>query len=243
MMIKYLHKLMRDMKTQKLFIALAIATLLFLPHALFAAGDDVLSVSTVSGSKLGYSLYWNDGQGTANIERATDGANFASIGETSLNYFVDFNVEKGVSYTYQVNVGGKLITSGASDLSAGASVISDIRVEAGSTSKTEASLVLYFTTDKLAKSQIFYGESEAYDSQTEVDNSLNQSHTILLEKLKPNTTYHFIIKTTDKNDQNPVESADQLFVTAVAPNDTTILQIIIKALTDAFAGFASWFAS
>lgn len=231
------------MKTQKLFIAVSIAILLSLPATLFAAGNDVLSVSTVSGTKLGYSLYWNEGQGTANIERATDGKTFATIGETQMSFFVDFNVEKGVPYTYRVNIGGKLITSSASDLSAGASVISDIRVEAGSTSKAEASAVLYFKTDKLAKSQIFYGENEAYASQTEVDNSLNQSHTILLEKLKPNATYHFKIKITDKNDQNPVESADQLFVTAVAPNDTTILQIIIKALTDAFAGFASWFAS
>ena len=95
----------------------------------------------------------------------------------------------------------------------------------------------------MSKSQIYYGENDAYTSQTEIDNSLNQSHTILLEKLKPNATYHFKIKILDINDENPVESADQLFTTPSAPDDTSILQIIIKALTDAFSGFASWFAS
>jgi len=231
------------MKLNKTIFAMLLSLFLFLPIVSYAAGEGTLSVSTVSGSKLGYSLYWNSGQGNVKIERSTDGTNFASIGETTLNYFVDFNVEKGISYTYRVNVAGKMITSSASDLSAGASVISDIRVESGTASKSEASVVLYFKTDKLSKSQIFYGESEAYSSQTEIDNSLNQSHTIFLEKLTPNATYHFKIKILDKNDQNPTESADQLFTTPALANETSVLQIIIKALTDAFAGFASWFTS
>jgi hypothetical protein len=231
------------MKVRKIFLSVVLSFFLFAPMQALAVGEDTLSVSTVSGAKLGYSLYWGANQGNVKIERSSDGSNFSTIGETEMNYYVDFNVLKDISYTYRINIGGKIITSNASNLSAGASVISDIRVEAGSTNKAEASVVLYFNTDKLSKSQIYYGENDAYTSQTEIDNSLNQSHTILLEKLKPNATYHFKIKILDINDENPVESADQLFTTPSAPDDTSILQIIIKALTDAFSGFASWFAS
>ncbi|MEI7792560.1 MAG: hypothetical protein WCI57_03710 [Candidatus Berkelbacteria bacterium] len=231
------------MNIKKVFLIIAISAVLLMPRSVVAADSNTLSVSTVSGSKLGYSLYWDSGQGNVKIERSSDGSNFATIGETTLNYYVDFNVLKDVSYTYRVNIGGKIVTSNASNLSAGASVISDIRIEPGSTNKAEASVVLYFNTDKLSKSQIYYGDNESYTSQTEIDNSLNQSHTILLEKLKPSSTYHFKIKILDINDEFPVESADQLFTTPSAPNDTSILQIIIKALTDAFSGFASWFAS
>lgn len=231
------------MLIRKIFISIVASFFLLAPLSAMAAAEDTLSVSTVSGAKLGYSLYWGANQGNVKVERSTDATNFTQISETTLNYFVDFSVEKGVSYTYRVNVGGRYVTSNASDLSAGASVISDIRVESGAANKSEASVVIYFKTDKLSKSQIFYGESAAYFSQTEIDNSLNQSHTVLLEKLKPNATYHFKVSTIDKNDQNIIESADQLFTTPTPVDETSILQIIIKALTDAFAGFASWFTS
>ena len=234
---------MKEMKMNKIIFSLFAFFLLLAPLSVLAANEDTLSVTAVSGSRLGYSLYWGPNQGNVKIERSIDATSFSQVGETSLNYFVDYNVEKGVSYTYRVNVGGKIITSNASDLSAGVSVVSDIRVESGVANMSEASVVIYFKTDKLAKSQIFYGESAAYSSETEVDNSLNQSHTILLDKLKPNSTYHFKIKIIDKNDQNPTESPDQLFTTPAPVNETSIIQIIIKALTDAFAGFTSWFTS
>jgi hypothetical protein len=223
-------------------ISLFLVIVLLCPKISIAADNSVLTVMPISGQKPGYSLYWDTTQSLAIIERSDNASNFSRIAETPLNYYVDFSVAKDKSYTYRVTVDGKLLSSNASlDLSVGKSVIGDIISEAGVASTNEASVVLKFKTDKLAKNQIFYGESLLYDMQTEVDNSLNQSHTILLEKLKPNTTYHFKVKTTDKNDENVTESDDQLFTTPVAANETTILQIIIKALSEAFAGFESWF--
>jgi len=223
-------------------LSVLLLTVLICPRLSFAADNSVLTVMPISGQKPGYSLYWDNTQSLAVIERSDNASTYSSIAETPLNYYVDFGVAEDKNYTYRVTVDGRLISSNASlDLSVGKSVIGDIISEAGVANTKEASVVLKFKTDKLAKNQIFYGESLSYDMQTEVDNSLNQSHTILLEKLKPNTTYHFKVKTTDKNDENASESDDQLFTTPVAANETTIMQIIIKALSEAFAGFESWF--
>jgi hypothetical protein len=229
------------MKIFKFIVPVGLFLLLLWPLPTRAAGEDVLSVSKISGTRLGYSLYWPSGLGTAKIERSDAGGAFAAISETPLSYYVDYSVIKDVQYSYRVLAAGKTLVSVASDLSSGVSVISDISVESGVTNKAEASVVLKFKTDKLAKSQIYYGESIAYTTETELNNSLNQSHTILIEKLKPNTTYHFQVKTVDKSDANSVQSEDQVFTTSAPANDVTIIQIIIDALSQAFSGFRSWF--
>jgi hypothetical protein len=230
------------MKKKILLLGLVFFSCLFSFH-FSEAKESSLSVAPVSGSRFGYSLYWDEGKGSARIERSETQENFIQVGETNLNYYVDYDVKKDVSYTYKVTVGGSVLISNAQDLSTGKSIISDIKINSGATSKAESSVIINFKTDKLAKGQVFYGESLDYANQTEIESSLNQSHTKLIEKLKPNTTYHFKIRSVDKDDKNVTESDDQVYTTPAPPSDVSIFEIIIKALSQAFAGFEKWFRS
>lgn len=225
--------------------------ILVLSFALYFSGaqaqETILSVGKISiGSETGYVIYWPVGLGTAKIERSSDNVNFQSIGQTESDHFVDSDADKSVkSYTYRVVVGGQtLIASSSNADSEGRAEISNISVDSGSANKSEASVVVHFKTDKLAKSQVAYGElAGSYSAETELIDSLNQSHTVLIEGLKPNATYHLKVKTFDRNSQNPSESEDYAFTTPFPPADQSILQIIIQALTSAFAGFEKWLRS
>ena len=226
-----------------LLIIFSCGLFFFYPFKILAA-DPSLSVTDISTEKVsGFSIYWSDNLGSVTLERSLDNISFTPIITTTLNYYTDFDVQKSETYTYKLAYGsGVLVATSGSD-SLGLPTISNIKIEAGTVGKEEASIIINFYTDKLAKSQVFYGESSDYENQTEVDSSLNQSHTVLVEKLKPNTNYHFKVKASDKTDQFIAQSEDQVFTTPAPPTDQSILQIIIDALTRAFAGFQQWFRS
>ena len=224
-------------------VFMAITVFVFSAYIAKAATDS-LSVANIStAEKPGYTIYWPKDKGNAKLEKSKEGGAFNTVIETTLNFYTDFSVEKGVNYIYKVSYQGNTLTATTSETSAGMPVISAIKIESGAVSTAEASVVITFRTDKLAKSQILYGTTMGYESQVEPTVDLNQSHTILVEKLKPNTTYHFKIKASDKIDKNIAESDDQVFTTPIAPSDQSLLQIIIEALTRAFAGFEKWLAS
>ena len=233
--MKYFRSVSRVMA-----ISLIAVVVDFIFHSVRAADPNVLSVVDISTpTQSGYAIYWPSGLGNVSLQRATDNGTFTTITQTDQHNYVDYDVKPNVSYTYKV---GSFIASAASD-SVGVPQISQIKVEPGAVSKTEASVIVSFATDKLAKSQLFYGETGAYGNQTDLDSSLNQSHTVLIEKLKSGTTYHIKIKVQDKTDKNYSESDDQTFTTPAPPLDQSILEVIIRALTQAFSGFNKWFKS
>ena len=226
-------------KLKKLiFLASALLLAVFFAVSVFAAGKiEKLSVIDISTPEQpGYAIYWPAGQGKVTLMRGENGQNFSAIADVDGNFFVDYSAKSGVAYSYRV--GGEAAT--VADQLSGKSVISEIKIEEASVTPKEASVVVKFQTDKLARSQIAYGESLAYSYKTELDENLNQSHVILIEKLKPGTTYHFSAKAADKTGKEAVDSPDQTFTTSLPPQDVSIFEIIIKALSQAFSGFESW---
>jgi len=198
---------------------------------------DTLFVSNISTpTKPSYALYWPKGKGNVSIQRSEDGGSFVTIGETDQNFYLDFSAKTNANYTYKV---GEL-TGVSSDELSGKSVISAIKIESGAVSKDNASVIVTFKTDKLAKSQVLYGEGESLNLQTPLDEALNQSHTILIENLKPTRNYSFELKTIDKSGENVTTSAIQKFVAENAPTDMSLFEIIVKALQDALSGFDKW---
>ena len=207
--------------------------------------EDKLTVSNISTkTEPGYALSWPSGKGTVDISRSSDGgATFANIGTTDFNFYMDVTAAASITYVYKVSNTVFSLT-GASSLDViGKPVISAINIGPGITGKEEASVIVSFKTEILSKAQVFYGESASYGSQTGQESNLNQSHTIVIEKLKPSTTYHLKITAVNKDSSDTAQSDDQIFATASPPQDQSIFQIIIDALTRAFAGFAKWFNS
>ena len=219
--------------------------LVILVRAKVEAVNDTLSVINITtNDKPGYSVYWPKDKGPAKVEKAKEGETvFNTIAETDLNYYTDYDVVKNETYVYKVTIQGNTLVANSSDVKTGKPTISSVKIDAGTANKTQASVIVSFKTDRLAKSQVYYGTSLSYESQTELSQDLNQSHTILIEKLKPSTTYHFKVRATDKLGSDSTETEDLTVVTPTSPPDQSLLEIIIKALTQAFSGFEKWLKS
>jgi len=77
---------------------------------------------------------------------------------------------------------------------------------------TDSNTTITWQTDKPATSQVEYGTTNAYGSTTTLDQNLTASHSAILAGLKPNTTYHFKVKSKDASG-NEATFQDQTFTT------------------------------
>ncbi len=77
---------------------------------------------------------------------------------------------------------------------------------------TETSATITWTTDEPATSHVEYGKTTDYGLTTTLDKELATSHSITLTELKPETTYHFRIKSVDEAG-NEALSDDYTFTT------------------------------
>jgi len=197
------------------------------------AGPKSIYVTNVSTpSQPGYAIYWPNNLNKVTLERSENGSAFTSVVQTERNFYSDTDVKADSTYTYRV---GNL-TASVSDAMSGKSIISNIKIEAGIVDKDSASVIVTFKTDKLAQSQILYGANGVMDNKTALDKSLNQTHTVLIKKLKVNTAYSFTLRAIDSSGANTTDSPIQKFVTPKAPIDMSLFEIIINALESAFAG-------
>lgn len=80
---------------------------------------------------------------------------------------------------------------------------------------TATSAVVTWMTDEASDSQVDYGLTTGYGSQTSLDANRVTSHSIALSGLSASTAYHYRVKSKDAAG-NPATSADQTFTTAVS---------------------------
>ncbi|MFA7253274.1 MAG: fibronectin type III domain-containing protein [Patescibacteria group bacterium] len=219
-----------------------VAILLFAlqqPASALEREKNVVISPIITNGQNGFLLYWAI-DGNALVERSIKGnGTWERIAEVDADHFMDLTIEDGIEYDYRIKVGEESLEGSAINV-VGKPTISEIKVS-GSTGKSESSAVISFKTDRLAQIQLFYGEDSTYQKNTDLNNALNQSHTIVLNQLKPGTVYHFKIRALDKNGENLAESADQIFNTDKALTGQTVFQIILEALSKAFVGFEKWF--
>ncbi|UCH50861.1 MAG: redoxin domain-containing protein [Chloroflexota bacterium] len=77
---------------------------------------------------------------------------------------------------------------------------------------TDFSATIIWQTNRPATSQVEYGETESYGSIASTSNEPTTKHSITLMELKPNTSYHFMVKSEDA-DGKAAASEDQTFIT------------------------------
>ena len=83
-------------------------------------------------------------------------------------------------------------------------------------SKTTQQATIVWTTDESADSQIDYGLTSAYGSQTTLNASMVTSHSQTITGLLPNTLYHFRVRSMDAA-SNLASSTDNTFTTWPVP--------------------------
>lgn len=87
------------------------------------------------------------------------------------------------------------------------------------TTTTTTTATVTWDTDEAATSQVEYGKTTDYGSETTLDATLLASHSVVISGLKPETTYHFRVKSVDGSDNEKV-SKDYTFTTK-SGTDTT----------------------
>jgi hypothetical protein len=117
---------------------------------------------------------------------------------------------------------GTEITAGESAPTLSNIVISDI---------SDTSAKITWTTDKSATSVVDYGTTSGYGS-SKTDSTSTTSHSVTLDSLSANTTYHFNLKNTAANNLTG-QSGDQSFTTAKAGSTTTTTVTVSTTKTPA----------
>lgn len=99
--------------------------------------------------------------------------------------------------------------------------------------ESKAEIVLSFTTDEPAFSQVLWGAGTGseYPQSTQTSAEATTDHMIVLRDLNPTSTYHLKIKTTDQT-QNSSETEDTVVVTPTA--QAAAFELILKNLEGIF---------
>lgn len=123
-------------------------------------------------------------------------------------------------------------------------VISDLKSEITSSGSGDAikyQAIISWGTDESATSQVEYGQgvSGSYDSKTKEDLSLNQTHVIILNDLKPNSAYHARVTSFDRS-ANQAYSEDFSLITP--PKQKQLFQMIMDAIASSFSWVPRWVA-
>lgn len=90
----------------------------------------------------------------------------------------------------------------------------------GASNITATGATISWTTDKVSSSQVEYGLTTSYGSQTALDSTMILSHSVALSGLAANTVYHYRVHSTDSSNNQAI-SSDQTFTTSSATQTTT----------------------
>jgi hypothetical protein len=110
------------------------------------------------------------------------------------------------------------ITISAPDITA--PVISSVT----SSGVTNTAATVTWTTNEASSSQVEYGTSAAYGSQTTLDSNMDTSHSVNITGLNVSTTYHYRVLSSDAAVNQSV-SGDYTFTTTVAPSTYTAIAV------------------
>jgi hypothetical protein len=92
---------------------------------------------------------------------------------------------------------------------------------------TATTAKITWTTDEPATSQVEYGATDAYGSETSLDTELSTTHSVTLQNLAQDTEYHFRAKSKDKADNESL-SRDKDFKTELAQPDFSISDLSLS---------------
>jgi hypothetical protein len=104
------------------------------------------------------------------------------------------------------------------------------------TDMTETTATIIWTTSEPSTSQVEYGETPIYGATTSLHTQLVTNHSVTLDNLKPDTTYHFRVKSEDSAG-NEAPSGDRTFTTLALPDTTppVISEVAVSEVTESSA--------
>jgi hypothetical protein len=109
----------------------------------------------------------------------------------------------------------------------------NVMVSEGSNNSTTSQLIVTWTTDEPATSQVEFGEgtSDSYTQLTQEDKNLAYNHVVVISGLTPSKVYHLRAISKDSA-SNESKSIDTVTITPKATNDA--FNLVITTLQEAF---------
>lgn len=197
-----------------------------------------LGLSSPTGSSIG--LSWTAPGDDANFGTATaydirystsviDDANWASatqaVGEPSpavagsSESMMVSGLNSETTYYFAIKTSDEVPnTSGLSNIPSLSTLdVTDPVISNIQSSPALTTVTITWTTDELSTSQVEYGLTGSYGTQTILDANLVTSHVVEITSLDPETTYHFRVKSKDASDNEAI-SGENTFDTTTPPD-------------------------
>ena len=141
------------------------------------------------------------------------------VGEVAANGSKELSPSKTIAYTLTATNAGGTVTRAVvlyvtvpPPAPPAADIAPPVIKNVSTSSETETSAVIAWTTNEPGSSDVEYGKNTDY-GLTASSAELTTDHSITLSDLEPNTAYHFRVTSSDKAG-NQASSADNIFVTA-----------------------------
>ena len=141
------------------------------------------------------------------------------VGEVAANGSKEVSPSKTTAYTLTATNAGSTVTRALvlyvtvpPPAPPAADTTPPVIKNVSTSSETETSAVIAWTTNEPGSSDVEYGKNTDY-GLTASSAELTTDHSITLSDLEPNTAYHFRVTSSDKAG-NQASSADNIFVTA-----------------------------
>ena len=162
------------------------------------------------------------------------GSMAGQITDSTVSHSVSLaGLDSGTIYYYQVrsqDVSGNIATDNNSGDYYNLTTAADntgptiYNVSASTVSDTAATII--WTTDELSTSQVVYGVSTAYGSQTSEDSTLTYQHSVAVTGLERNTTYYYKVISKDAADNSTTDDNSgngYTFTTTREPGETVYI--------------------
>jgi len=178
-----------------------------------------LSASAVSTSQI--NLSWTVSTDNVSVSGYRIYRNGTQIDTSNTNSYQATGLSAATSYSFTVAAYDAAGNVSAQSISASATTLSTVDTTAPTISNVAISSVdsssaaLSWQTNESADSQIEYGLTAAYGSQTSLNTALVSSHSQTITGLSSNTTYHYRVKSRD-GAGNLAVSGDYNFKTSVS---------------------------
>ncbi|MFA6423509.1 MAG: Ig-like domain-containing protein [Patescibacteria group bacterium] len=163
------------------------------------------------------------------VYRSENSGSF-SILPTSGTYYVDRNLSSSISYQYRIDENQAIVRKPiVGDDSALTITEPEVIKESVMVDEKNGQLMLKWQTSRSSTSQVEFGTSISYGQKTKTEESLNKTHSMLIEELTPGSAYHFRTISTDSKGST-ASSNDIAYTLPDKPIKETPVDIILRTL-------------
>ena len=164
---------------------------------------DYVVTGTATGGGVDYTL----ANGTATISAGSTTTNISPVIVDDALDENDETIIVTISNPANATLGSNTVHTHTIEDDDASPTISNISAQT-----TAITATITWTTDIASTSQVEYGTTTNYGSETTLDTNIVTSHSVAITNLIPNTTYHYRVKSNDAA-SNPAVSSDNTFTT------------------------------